>query len=68
LSFGAAGERQHCVDVEIDMKPQSQQRQPGLEQEMEPLPEFMPRTGGSRRTAGKVALITGDDSGICGGF
>jgi hypothetical protein len=56
------------VDVEIDMKPQSQQRQPGLEQEMEPPREFMPRTAGSRRTAGKVALITGGDSGNCGGF
>ena len=43
--------------------PQHQERQPGIEAEMKPKPRFEPaaRTG---RLAGKVALITGGDSGI----
>jgi len=43
---------------------QSQNRQPGLESEMDPQPKFMGKTAGSGRLAGKVALITGGDSGI----
>ena len=43
---------------------QSPQRQPGLEHEMDPAPEYMPRHPGSDRLKGKVALITGGDSGI----
>ena len=42
----------------------SPQRQPGLEHEMNPAPEYMPRYPGSERLKGKVALITGGDSGI----
>lgn len=44
--------------------PQSQNRQPGIEAEMTPRPQFEPRYSGSGRLAGKVALITGGDSGI----
>jgi NAD(P)-dependent dehydrogenase (short-subunit alcohol dehydrogenase family) len=44
--------------------PQSQSRQPGLESVMRPPPEFLPRFKGAERLAGKVAMITGGDSGI----
>ena len=44
--------------------PQSQSRQPGLESVMRPPPEFLPRFKGADRLAGKVAMITGGDSGI----
>ena len=37
---------------------------PGHESELEPKPEWEPRHPGSGRLAGKVALITGADSGI----
>ncbi|MCB2055491.1 MAG: SDR family oxidoreductase [Geminicoccaceae bacterium] len=47
-----------------DIVPQAQDRQPGTEGRMQPRPEFMPRFPGSGRLAGKVALITGGDSGI----
>lgn len=46
------------------MPPQTQDRQPGLETEMHPKPDYEPRYPGSGRLAGKVALITGGDSGI----
>lgn len=45
--------------------PQQQKRQPGIEQEMVPQPQFekaAPATG--ERLKGKVAIITGGDSGI----
>ncbi|MEJ1157152.1 SDR family oxidoreductase [Prosthecomicrobium sp. N25] len=44
--------------------PQSQDRQPGFESEMTPRPDYMPRHPGSGRLAGRVAIITGGDSGI----
>jgi NAD(P)-dependent dehydrogenase (short-subunit alcohol dehydrogenase family) len=44
--------------------PQSQDRQPGREHAMTPAPAFMPRYPGAGRLAGKVALISGGDSGI----
>jgi len=44
--------------------PQKQQRQPGSEAQMQPEPEFMPRFKGADKLKGKVALITGGDSGI----
>ena len=39
-------------------------RLPGRESELEPKPEWKPKYQGSERLAGKVALITGADSGI----
>ena len=44
--------------------PQSQSHQPGRESEMIPKPEFQPRFRGADKLKGKVALITGGDSGI----
>ena len=44
--------------------PQEQGRQPGRESEMRPKPQFLPRFPGSGKLRGKVALITGGDSGI----
>ncbi|HUG60908.1 MAG TPA: SDR family oxidoreductase [Methylomirabilota bacterium] len=46
------------------MPPQVQDRQPGIESEMTPRPEYFPRHPGSGRLAGKVAIVTGGDSGI----
>ncbi|MRX73491.1 glucose 1-dehydrogenase [Bacillus lacus] len=44
---------------------QEQDQQPGLEEEMKPLPEFeAPEYKGSGKLQDKVALITGGDSGI----
>ncbi len=43
---------------------ETQARQPGLEHEMQNRPDYAPRYPGSGRLAGRVALITGGDSGI----
>ncbi len=37
---------------------------PGLEAELDPKPEWQPRYPGSGRLEGKVAVVTGGDSGI----
>ena len=44
--------------------PQVQHRQPGLQTEMRPHPQVMPRFPASGRLAGKTAIVTGGDSGI----
>jgi NAD(P)-dependent dehydrogenase (short-subunit alcohol dehydrogenase family) len=44
--------------------PQHQDHQPGRETEMTPAPDFAPKFPGNGRLAGKVAIITGGDSGI----
>lgn len=44
--------------------PQAQSHQPGVEHEMDPRPDFMPRTRGAGRLKGKAAIISGGDSGI----
>jgi NAD(P)-dependent dehydrogenase (short-subunit alcohol dehydrogenase family) len=51
-------------DGDRQQPPQQQGRQPGLEHEMTPEPDFMPRFRGSGRLEGKVAVVTGGDSGI----
>jgi NAD(P)-dependent dehydrogenase (short-subunit alcohol dehydrogenase family) len=48
-----------------DRPAQEQERQPGLEEKMEPRPEAVARHyRGSGRLEGKVAIVTGGDSGI----
>jgi NAD(P)-dependent dehydrogenase (short-subunit alcohol dehydrogenase family) len=51
-------------DQNQTLPPQTQDRQPGLETEMHPKPEYEPRFPGSGRLEGKVAVVTGGDSGI----
>ncbi len=43
---------------------ETQDRQPGIEHEMRRKPEYAPRYPGSGRLQGRVALITGGNSGI----
>src|SRR5262249_1827418 len=43
---------------------QQQARQPGRESEMRPQPDYLPKYPGSGRLKGKIALISGGDSGI----
>jgi len=50
--------------MQSQQPPQHQPHQPGSEREMVPQPEFEPRFPGAGRLAGKVALISGGDSGI----
>jgi len=44
--------------------PQTQPRQPGREHEMAPRPDYTPRYPGAAKLEGRVAIITGGDSGI----
>jgi NAD(P)-dependent dehydrogenase (short-subunit alcohol dehydrogenase family) len=46
------------------LPPQTQEQQPGHESEMRPQPDYEPRYPGSGRLDGKVAFVTGGDSGI----
>ncbi|MFN4140862.1 SDR family oxidoreductase [Aestuariivirga sp.] len=46
------------------LPPQEQERQPGLESEMRPAPDYRPRFKGADKLKGKVAVISGGDSGI----
>lgn len=46
------------------VRPAQAQELPGSQREMQPVPDTAPRYPGSGRLAGKVALITGGDSGI----
>jgi NAD(P)-dependent dehydrogenase (short-subunit alcohol dehydrogenase family) len=51
-------------EAAMNQPAQSQQHQPGREDEMTPAPEYAPFHPGSGRLKGKVAIITGGDSGI----
>jgi len=46
------------------LQPPQRQSQPGIEEEMTPEPDPGPRQRGTGKLAGKVALISGGDSGI----
>ncbi len=51
--------------IDEQVKPQEQSRQPGFENEMSPEPIYDDKSyKGSEKLKGKVALITGGDSGI----
>lgn len=47
-----------------EVEPQRQEKQPGIEQEMTPQPIYDNGEPGNGRLQGKVAIITGGDSGI----
>ncbi len=51
-------------DTNVLVPPIHEDRLPGSEAKLEPKPEWQPRYPGSGRLKGKVALITGADSGI----
>src|SRR2546430_5399650 len=44
--------------------PQQQQHQPGVESEMRPRPDYLPKYPGVGKLKDRVAIITGGDSGI----
>ncbi len=57
--------REKCKDVKVQFPPQHQECQPGLEYIMMPRPiSNNPYSRGSGKLQGKVAIITGGDSGI----
>lgn len=59
------GKEKITENVEIAFPPQQQNKQPGLEYLMNPLPiAFNPYYVPSNKLKGKVAIITGGDSGI----
>jgi NAD(P)-dependent dehydrogenase (short-subunit alcohol dehydrogenase family) len=51
-------------DQPTSIPPQRQTHQPGHEHAMTPRPDYEPRFPGAGRLAGKVAIVTGGDSGI----
>src|SRR5688572_18884243 len=52
------------VKMPEKIPPQEQKKQPGIEQEMTPKPVYDNDDPGLNRLDGKVAIITGGDSGI----
>lgn len=52
------------IEMPEKMPGQHQERQPGIESKMEPRPVYDNDEPGYNRLAGKVAIITGGDSGI----
>lgn len=59
------GQETKCKQVPITFPPQHQHQQPGLEYTMNPIPiSDNPEYKGSGKLSGKVAIITGGDSGI----
>lgn len=59
------GYETRCRQVPITFPPQHQDVQPGLEYLMNPIPiSDNPDYKGSGKLAGKIAIITGGDSGI----
>jgi len=48
----------------LTMPAQKQEHQPGREREMTPRPDYTPKYPGVGRLKGKVAIVTGGDSGI----
>lgn len=63
--YQSYGAEEKCQTVPITFPPQEQECQPGLEYLMEPLPiAENPEYTGSGKLSGKVAIITGGDSGI----
>jgi NAD(P)-dependent dehydrogenase (short-subunit alcohol dehydrogenase family) len=59
------GHETKCKQVPITFPPQHQDQQPGLEYLMNPIPiSDNPEYKGSGKMSGKVAIITGGDSGI----
>jgi NAD(P)-dependent dehydrogenase (short-subunit alcohol dehydrogenase family) len=60
-----SGEKEQREEQQKERPPQHQEQQPGLESEMTPRPKSEdPTQRGSGKLDGKVALITGGDSGI----
>ena len=59
------GKKKICRELPIAFPHQHQQSQPGLEYLMDPKPIFdNPNQKGSNKLLGKVAIVTGGDSGI----
>ena len=53
------------METAIKKRPRKQNKQPGIEAKMNPAPEYIKATyKSSGKLAGKIALITGGDSGI----
>ena len=63
--YKSLGVKEECKDVKVQFPPQHQECQPGLEYIMMPRPiSNNPYSRGSGKLQGKVAIITGGDSGI----
>lgn len=63
--YKSLGVKEECKDVKVQFPPQHQVCQPGLEYIMMPRPiSNNPYSRGSGKLQGKVAIITGGDSGI----